>query len=400
MSRAIKRNLTIALLAFTLWPTSVLAQLSRAGVVTTIHGVATVARVAMPREIPLKFKDDLFVKDKISTRENSIVRVLLGGKALVTIRELSVVTISEEVGRATVNMKAGKIAIAVARQRMRPGEVLEIRTPNAIAAVRGTVVVVEVLRATAQGTPGPATVVTNLYVLRGHVLFNPLGRTPVTVGPGQSGRVSGNTLGQIRPNPPLAQIMQGLKSDPQHTETPEATKEHVRTKAQARAAAEIGAVGAQPGEVTQGGPEGFGINGVIIATTNNRLRTVEVATFSGDVIGSRTFSLTFSAASDTRAFEVITADVITSTWFVSVRDDPCCIAGDKWKATISHPQLTQPLSVTGDGTFSFSERVGVTSIGPNTFNVTVSYTTGNDLFPADMETKFDTTAGEITVIQK
>ncbi|MFQ5961584.1 MAG: hypothetical protein ACE5MG_09305 [Candidatus Methylomirabilales bacterium] len=43
------------------WPTSASAQQPRAGVVTTLRGVATVARLAISREIPLKFKDSVFL---------------------------------------------------------------------------------------------------------------------------------------------------------------------------------------------------------------------------------------------------------------------------------------------------------------------------------------------------
>ncbi len=49
---------------------------------------------------------------------------------------------------------------------MQPDEVLDIRTPNAIVAVRGTVLVVEVQRATAAAEPGPAVPVTIISVLR------------------------------------------------------------------------------------------------------------------------------------------------------------------------------------------------------------------------------------------
>src|SRR5262249_30732205 len=35
-------------------------------------------------------------------------------------------------------------AVAVARERMRPGDLVEVRTPNAVAGVRGTVIVAEV----------------------------------------------------------------------------------------------------------------------------------------------------------------------------------------------------------------------------------------------------------------
>jgi hypothetical protein len=124
-------------------PVPAAAQTSDAvGVVTTLDGRATVARPALTAPLALKFKDDVFGRDRISTQENSLVRVLLGGKAILTVRELSQVTISEEPGRAVVTLPSGKVVLAVAKQRMRPGESVEIRTPNAVAAVRGSILAV------------------------------------------------------------------------------------------------------------------------------------------------------------------------------------------------------------------------------------------------------------------
>ena len=129
----------VAMLAMLL-PPPVAAQTSDAvGVVTTLDGRVTVARPALTVPLSLKFKDDVFGRDKISTQENSLVRVLLGGKAILTVRELSQVTITEDAGRAVVTLPDGKVVLAVAKQRMRPGESIEIRTPNAVAAVRGTI---------------------------------------------------------------------------------------------------------------------------------------------------------------------------------------------------------------------------------------------------------------------
>ena len=81
----------------------------RAGVVTTLTGQATVARTAATQSLPLKFKDDVFGRDRIATAEQSLLRVLLGGKALVTVRELSTFTITEEAQRAVVDLHSGKI---------------------------------------------------------------------------------------------------------------------------------------------------------------------------------------------------------------------------------------------------------------------------------------------------
>ena len=142
----VKRVIAALLLtgaAALLLASSTLAQ-ERVGVVTTIEGLATVARVALPEPQLLKFKDDLFLRDRITTGERSLVRVLLGGKATVTARERSVLTITEVPGVATINLGAGRIAVAVAKGLMKPGEVIEIKTPNAVTAIRGTVVIAEV----------------------------------------------------------------------------------------------------------------------------------------------------------------------------------------------------------------------------------------------------------------
>src|SRR5438067_12326769 len=134
------------------------AQAPKAGVVTTLEGNVTATHASAPQQpVPLKFKDDVLVQDRITTGSESLARMLLGGKAVVTVRERSVVTITEVPGRSTIELESGKFALAVAREKMRPGEEIQIRTPNAIAGVRGTVVITEVNRQGAQlGGGAPA----------------------------------------------------------------------------------------------------------------------------------------------------------------------------------------------------------------------------------------------------
>ena len=60
------------------------------GVVSTLIGEATVARGTTTQPLALKTRDDVFMQDRISTKERSLVHVLMGGKALLTVRELSV----------------------------------------------------------------------------------------------------------------------------------------------------------------------------------------------------------------------------------------------------------------------------------------------------------------------
>lgn len=66
-------------------------------VVTHLSGQASLVPAALPQQPrSLKFRDGLFFQDRVNTEERSLVRMLLGGKAVVTVRELSEVTITEE----------------------------------------------------------------------------------------------------------------------------------------------------------------------------------------------------------------------------------------------------------------------------------------------------------------
>ena len=163
-----------------------------AGVVTGVSGQVTVTRSTTP-SLPLKFKDEVFLRDRISTSERSLARLLLDRKALVTVRELSELEITEESGRSTVDLGAGKIAIGVARQRMRPGEIVEIRTQNAVAAIRGTVVVAENLP-----VPPGAPPQSRIHVLSGYVDITPRnnpGAPPVRMVAPASIDINGQSVG-------------------------------------------------------------------------------------------------------------------------------------------------------------------------------------------------------------
>ena len=116
----IKRTLAGLLVALLAAPSAVVAQDPKAGVVTVVEGNVTKRRVALPDPVPLKFKDDVFLQDTVTTGDQSLARLLLGGKAVVTVRERSVLTITEVPGRSTIDLESGKFALAVAPVGIRP----------------------------------------------------------------------------------------------------------------------------------------------------------------------------------------------------------------------------------------------------------------------------------------
>lgn len=226
---------------------------SPVGIVTTISGQVTVSRGTALRHTPvlLKFRDEVYLQDQISTKEFSTIKLLLGGKSLVTVRELSVLTITEELGlRSTLHLPIGKVSIAVARQKMNPGETIEIRTPNATATVRGTVFIVEVKPALDHAMPSPAAgvadfqplrtpfpggadllqtsnVITTFHVLKGRIDIRLLAgpdAPPVVLQAGMSLEIAGAAIGRPSPIPSIEQLVKDLKSNPQFPEDPNVLK--------------------------------------------------------------------------------------------------------------------------------------------------------------------------------
>ena len=191
-----------ALVAATL-PRPAPAQQPRAGIVTTVEGPVTVTRAALREPAPLKFRDEVFTQDRITTGERAVIRILLGGKAIVTARERSVLTITEIPGTSTIGLGEGGVAVAVAKERMKQGETVEIRTPNAVAAVRGTVVIAEhALPAGASDHHSTITVLQGLVqVTRVDTSGRPAG-PPTNVGANQRVTVTGIGIGARPIAPP------------------------------------------------------------------------------------------------------------------------------------------------------------------------------------------------------
>lgn len=272
------------------WSAPAVAQTAKVGVVTTLQGSATVARGAPGEPAPLRFKDDVFQRDRIATGERSLARLLLGGKAVVTVRERSVLSVSEDPGSAAIELPAaGGIAIAVARERMKPGETLQIRTPNAVAGIRGTVVVAEV-----GGQPGGFA--SAFSVLQGTVevtALDPVTRRPVgpsvTVGPLH--RASVTAAGVQPPRRLTPQETSRITSDFKAAMPPPGVTAGAAQTEMARAVEHVAGLGDQvSGGARRGGGYGASAAGGFDGTD-----------YSGDTYGSGS-SRQFAASSYRRTY--------------------------------------------------------------------------------------------------
>lgn len=161
-----------------------------AGVVTALRGQVAVShapevatRENRPPQEALKFRDDVFFRDTIDTQRDSAAKFLLKGRSVFTVRELSRVELREDAvpaapgrTRSVVSLLSGALRALVQRD-LRPQDELSIQTPNAVSAVRGTTVVLEVFRPgesvpalpAAEAPQGPPTTATD-PVTRGYVV--------------------------------------------------------------------------------------------------------------------------------------------------------------------------------------------------------------------------------------
>ena len=239
-----------------------------AGKVIAVAGPVSVTRPEVAPH-PLKFRDNLYWRDVVEARKEGIARILLGGKATVTVRELSTLELREEKQtegvRYVVDLVSGKVRASVARMLMRPGDQVEVWTWNSVASVRGTDFIVEsverpaqagafgllevreVARAVADG--GRRKDETVVVTLSGAVdVANRLGGTGqvARIGAYEAVRVSGNqdpVRFQINSDQ-LKVLLQGLTSPrPQEAQSGDQA-EAVATKVESAALASAPSVGA------------------------------------------------------------------------------------------------------------------------------------------------------------
>ena len=234
-------------LVLVLSPTLASGQAVKAGVVTTLEGTVTAARSTGAQPAALKFKDEVLLNDTIATGDRALARVLLGPAALLTVHERSILTLTPGPGPAALALDSGKLALAVAREALPGNQAIELRTPHAIAIVRGSVLIAEVLRPRASRD---AAVVTIVSVLRGTARVLPLDPAtraplgaPVTLTALQRLRLASAAPARVEPISPaqIPALLAGLQpTAPPHTAA--ANREQLKAQALQTAAALITAL--------------------------------------------------------------------------------------------------------------------------------------------------------------
>ena len=165
------------------------------GIVTALKGEAQVTRAAT--QTALSFKDDLILRDIIDTREKSLARILFGGKSSVTVRELSRLEIREELlptgaVRSIHELSSGGILVNVVQRLLRSGDEVQIRTPNAVAAVRGTSIFARYIRELGRSI---------FICLTGRCVVTPQGLPAITLTPNTSVDVTGDPAAGVQAGP-------------------------------------------------------------------------------------------------------------------------------------------------------------------------------------------------------
>jgi ferric-dicitrate binding protein FerR (iron transport regulator) len=144
--------------------------------------------------------DELFATDWIITGDRSRMAMLVGDRIEIQMRERSVVEFRE--ARPRWDLLTGQIVLDVDRERLRSGEVVDVRTPNTVVSVRGTRIVVEVFLPPQAGEP----ITTLVEVLSGaaSVVIARGGGPAIDLSSNQGVTITGDVAGPIRPRRTLS----------------------------------------------------------------------------------------------------------------------------------------------------------------------------------------------------
>ncbi|WP_447979290.1 FecR domain-containing protein [Candidatus Nitrospira bockiana] len=119
------------------------------GIFATVEGAVTVSRETTPAPRPVKYQDEIILRDVIETQRRAYAKVLFEDDTLLSVPEHSRIQISEHVydpargvRSAIVQLTQGAVRALVGRVFTGAGSRFEVHTATAVAAARGTYFVV------------------------------------------------------------------------------------------------------------------------------------------------------------------------------------------------------------------------------------------------------------------
>ncbi len=215
------------------------------GIVSSVNGEARLTHpIGTQQPDQPKFRGPIIYGDHLSTGKDSTLGLLVDQNSLLTMHELSEVSIAETVrNRQILEVAKGKVCLAVSRPVDAGTGPFTVRTPTStITAAPGTLLSVDVETApqkshlqqgvsgvgtlvampTPEVTEGMASVVETYHVVEGSVDIVSLapGPSPISLRSGQSLRVTGGVRGQPFVSPPVKCRAQDIQIIPVHTNTP------------------------------------------------------------------------------------------------------------------------------------------------------------------------------------
>ena len=136
----------------------------RIGTILAVEGSAQVQAQGVTTWTQLHFRDAILRGDTVRTAAASKIKVLLRDESIMTLAEQSEMTfteflLTEQQQRSVVSLLIGTVKV-LTRRILGAGSSVEVRTPNAVAGVRGTLFIVRF------SEPPPTT---EIFVLEGTV---------------------------------------------------------------------------------------------------------------------------------------------------------------------------------------------------------------------------------------
>ncbi len=229
------------------------------GSISNVTGKAMIFRGDQPDlPVDVSFNAPVVLGDRIRTGAQSMLAVLVGEEALVSMKEFSEMKVVEEQGLPRlVHLLNGQVCVSTKQK----GEPVTVEVPGTTISVNpGSMASIQVIpqslgsspplntakvlpsllhRTTfmvpegehvVQANPGEnEDVVINVKVGEGSVslVSHAVGKVPVVLQAKQAVKIVGNSIGQPYESPELHCRVQDVQQDPQHTATPKQTKEQI-----------------------------------------------------------------------------------------------------------------------------------------------------------------------------